>query len=83
MSDMFLSRAKPAVEIFDTFVIQPPRTVHGGGKIDLHTSRMYAERPPCFTSAASRAEAIIALLGVQPKFTQEPPRCSRSNSTTG
>jgi hypothetical protein len=39
--------------------------------------------PPCVTSAASRAEAIIALLGVQPKFTQEPRRCSRSNSTTG
>ena len=34
-------------------------------------------------SAASRAEAIIALLGMQPKFTHEPPGCSRSNSTRG
>jgi hypothetical protein len=32
--------------------------------------------------AARRDEAIIALLGVQPQFTQEPPRCSRSTKAT-
>jgi hypothetical protein len=32
--------------------------------------------------AAKREEAIMALLGVQPQFTQEPPRCSRSTSAT-
>src|SRR5262245_40545501 len=37
---------------------------------------------PRFVSAASQVEARIVLLGVQPKLTQEPPRCARSKCTT-